>query len=181
MVTTTVIFDCPVTPWLVGGVGAAAVTAAIVFLHRDAAHLARLQRVAILATVLAAGTMLVGLALGPMLIRTWEDPEKPRCAVLLDGSRSMLLADDYSGAAADWLLRRTASGVPQATRRDVVRLLLGGGAEAWPAAVAKQFDVSAWRFATSLETMAIGDAEAPFDVDPEGYATALGDALAEVG
>lgn len=181
MVTTTVIFDCPVTPWLVGGAGAAAVTAAIAFLHCDAAHLARLRRVAILATVLVAGTMLVGLALGPTLIRTWEDPEKPRCAVLLDGSRSMLLADDYSGAEADWLLRRTGSGVTQATRRDVVRLLLEGGAEAWPAAVARQFDVSAWRFATSLEAVAIGDAEAPFDVDPEGYATALGDALAEVG
>ena len=181
MVTTTVIFDCPLTPWLVGGIGAALVAAAMVFLHRDAAHLARLGRAAILATVLVAGVMLVVLALGPTLIRTWADPQKPRCAVLVDGSRSMLLADDYSGAAADWVQRQTASGAAQITRRDLVRLLLGGEADSWLAPVAEQFDVAAWRFASSAEAMAIGDAAAPFDVDPEGYATALGDALAEVG
>jgi len=212
--STTIIFDCPVPPWTVVAGGVVALGAAILFLRRDAAHIARLPRALILAIMAVAAVMLVGLALSPTLVRSWPDPEKPRCAILVDASRSMLLADAYSGATADWLAKRIppaavlADGptppkqprlrrLDKVTREAVARALLAGGADDWLAAIESEFDVSAWRFSgpglLGVAALALrptqGDPEhgrgvgpeAPeFAVDPEGYSTALGDALEAV-
>lgn len=178
---TTVILDCPVPPWVVGVAAAVVLAAVVIFLRRDAAHLARPRRVIILSLVIVAALMLVGLVLSPTLIRTWPDPEKPRCAVLVDGSRSMLLADDYSGETAEWLAKRLPPGaIPRrATREEIARALLSAGPGTLPAGLKEHFDLSAWRFATALEGMALGEGAQPFAVNPEGYATALGEALDE--
>ena len=184
MASTTIIFDCPVPPWTVVAGGVAALGAAILFLRRDTAHLSRPWRIGILALMIVAAVMLIGLALSPTLVRSWPDPEKPRCAVLVDASRSMLLADSYSGATAEWLAKRlppsAASADGKVPREAVARLLLGAGADDWLAAIATEFDVSAWRFSTGLGGAAMGPDAPEFAVDAEGYSTALGDALEAV-
>jgi len=186
MASTTILFDCPVPPWTVAAGGVAALVAGVWFLRRDAAHIARLWRTGILALMIVAAVMLVGLALSPTLVRSWPDPEKPRCAVLLDASRSMLLADAYSGATADWLAKRippsAVSADGKVTREAIARLLLSDGPDDWLAAVGSEFDVSAWRFSGPgpLSGAAIGPDAPEFAVDAEGYSTAVGDALEAV-
>jgi len=211
--STTVSFDCPVSPWMVGAAAAIALAAVVAFTRRDAAHLARRWRTAILALVVAATLMLTGLTLSPTLVRTWPDPAKPRCALVVDASRSMLFADTYTGETADWLAKhlppRDAAGSPRGlpraangqrpasgaanplpeniaapvSRDEVARALISVGTDGWLAAVRDRFDLEAWQFSVNLSAMALdrrGDPgpETPvFAVDPEGYATALGDAL----
>jgi hypothetical protein len=204
METTTVIFDCPVPPLVAAVAAFALVAAALVFLRRDAARLSRARKAVILVLVAAAGLALGGLVLSPTLIRTWPDPQKPRCAVLVDASRSMLLADDYTGETAAWLKQHLAAGENpagqetkpagqetkpagqetkpagrQATREEIARALLAPGPTAWTTAIAREFDLGAWRFASAVEGLALGEGAAPFQVIPEGYSTALGDALEE--
>ena len=186
MASTTIIFDCPVPPWTVVAGGVVVLGAAILFLRRDAAHLSRPWRIGILALMIVAAVMLIGLALSPTLVRSWPDPEKPRCAVLVDASRSMLLADAYSGETGAWLAKRLPPAATSAdgkvTREAIARLLLAGGADDWLAAVASEFDISAWRFSGPglLGGAALGPDAPEFAVDAEGYSTALGDALEAV-
>jgi hypothetical protein len=172
---------------MVGAAAMIALAVVIVFTRRDAAHLARRWRTAILALVVAATLMLTGLALSPTLVRTWPDPAKPRCALVVDASRSMLFTDIYTGETADWLAKhlppREAAAAGKVSRDEVARALLSVGPDGWLAALRDRFDLEAWQFSANLSGMAIdrrGDPgpETPeFAVDPEGYATALGDAL----
>jgi len=178
---TTIVFDCPVPVWLVGPAALLLLATVVLFVRRDVARLKPLLRRAIMALVVGAGMMLAGLLLSPKLIRTWPDPQLPRCVLLVDGSRSMLLSDTYRGVGGDWLAERTP-GNPGAsesdpTREDVVRLLLADDPEGWRAQLARRFDLSAWRFADDLDGLPLGEGTGTYRVDPQGYVTALGDAL----
>ena len=185
----TLVFDCPLPPWLVGIVAAAVVVAVAVLVRRDASHLRRGLRYPILALVIVAALMLTGLVLGPKFIRTWPDPQKPRCAVLVDGSRSMLLTDAYSGEQESWLDERltkeeknqnpTPEEANKVVREKVAQLLLDRSGNKWLAALQKDFEVSGWRFGTKMEGLLLDADSPPFEVDPEGYSTELGEAMEE--
>jgi von Willebrand factor type A domain len=210
---STIIFDCPVPPWVVGAGAVVLLAAIIYFMRRDAAQLSTVRRRLILALLVPAALMLAGLALAPTLVRSWPDTSKPRCAVLVDGSRSMMIEDAYSGDAAAWMAKHlaasgaaaasatptsspttsgaataasgtvpaaagaTAVGGSKVKREAVVRMLLAGGAGDWLTPVAKEFDVAGWRFASAAESLAVGPGAAPYEVDAQGYSTALGEAL----
>jgi len=127
MDTTRVVFDCPIHPALVAG--AAAVLLAVVLVHvwRDGRQVESRWRKALLVGGAAlAGVMVVLLALSPRMVRTWPDPEPPRCLLLVDGSRSMLLTDVYDADVQRWLLERGASA-PFA-REGILKILLGAAA-----------------------------------------------------
>ena len=184
MDTTEIIFDCPVSPWVAGALAVMVLGVVVVFVRRDASHLGGLVRRAILALVVLATVMLAGILLSPKLIRTWPDPHKPQAAVLVDGSRSMLLADTYKGKTAEWLnaeLPGSDGGGPrQIERRELAKLLLAQGEGAWLTKLAEDFEVAGWRFAGGLAALPLDDGSA-YQVDEEGYATALGEALDAVG
>jgi len=182
---TRVIFDCPLPPWLVGLIGVAVIVAVIVFIRKDARRLARKVRVSIMTLCVVAAILVIGLVLSPKIIRIQPDPQKPRCALLVDASRSMQLEDDYSGDDAAWLLQHappsddageedTGGTLP---RDEVARRLLAYDPEGWLATVRREFHLAGRRFSTEQDDLPLG-ADAPrFEVDPEGYATALGEAL----
>jgi len=66
--------------------------------------------------------MLLGIILHPRLIHRWPDEHKPRCVLLADASRSMLLADTHTGAAVtrehvvQEILSSSPAGVPAQLR-----------------------------------------------------------------
>jgi len=168
--TTKVVFDCPLPVWLVLVAAAIILAATLVFLRRDAAHLGRLTRRTILVLVAVAGVMLTGIVLSPKLIRTWLDPQKPLCAVVVDGSRSMQIVDCRLPIAD------LKSGEKhEVSRQEAVRRLLRP--DAWLGKVRDGFEVVGWRFADKLEALSLGEGAAAFEVNPEGYASAIGDAL----
>jgi hypothetical protein len=177
---TTIIFDCPVPPWLVGVAAALLMVALVVYMRRDASQLARRLRGLILAILILADLMLVGLALCPTLVRTTPDPSKPRCAILVDGSRSMRLDDAYPPDVTEWLTKNVApaeAGGGKFNRESIAARIVSGGPEGWLAAVSKDFDIVGLRFSKTAESLALGEGAAPPAVDPEGYSTALGDVL----
>ena len=208
--------------------------AIVAFVRRDAGHLAARVRWAILVLALLGGLLLIGIVLSPKLIRTWLDPRKPLCTVLVDGSRSMLLTDTYSGPSAEWIRKRAegeaggqrgegtegsrgegrgtrekqdpraldprtsglapssspglvppASGLPPSPARlGLVRRLLGsrageGASSGWLTKLDARFDLVGWRFAGRVEALPLGKDAPPFEVDPDGHTTALGEALDE--
>lgn len=182
MSTMRVVFDCPLPPALVAAAALLVSGVALFFLRRDTAHLRPLVRRGILALAAAAAALLAGILLSPRLVRSWPDPHKPLCTVLVDGSRSMLLADPYSGRLLERLNPKGAppSGPRQVPRQEVARLLLAPGPEGWLAKVRESFDIAAWRFAGSLDALSLSADAPPFEVNPEGYTTALGEALDQV-
>ncbi len=178
MSSAKLIFDCPLPPWVAAAGAAVVLGVALFFVRRDSAHLRPLVRRTILALVAIAGVMLAGILLMPKVVRTWIDPRKPRCVVLVDGSRSMLLSDTYDKLPAE--IRNPKSEVRNGTelsRQDVVRALLDRGPEGWLAKVREGFELSGWRFAGALDALPLGQDAPDFEVSPEGYVTALGDAL----
>jgi hypothetical protein len=216
---TKVLFDCPLPPWMVGVAAAVLLGVVVAFARQDARHLRALARRAILALVVLATAMLTGLVLNPKVIRTWPDPHKPLCAVLVDGSRSMSIADcplpiadsEEGRGARDEGRGKTPGGAAPApaaspaienrkskienpdgvkiTREEAVRRLLAAGPRAWLAKLGAEFELAGWRFSAegrmealplSLEERGTDPSDkgpVPFAVDPEGYATALGEAL----
>lgn len=184
MDTTRLIFDCPLPPWLVGAFGMAVVVVAAVFVRRDAAHVNAWVRRGILTLMVAAGVMLAGILLSPKLIRTWADPHKPLCNVLVDASRSMLLADTYEGELAEWINARLPS--PDAgprrkvERRELAGLLLEPTETGWLTKLEQDFDLAGYRFAGDLAALPLSE-EGAYGVDEEGYTTALGEALDQAG
>jgi len=183
--TTRVVFDCPVPPWLAGLCALVALGVAVAFVRRDAAHLRPALRRLILGLVVVAGLMLAGILLSPKLIRRWPDPQKPLCSVAVDGSRSMLLRDTCSGR----LLERLG-GKPEAdkaglsvevSREHLARLLLVRRPGGWLSRIEDGFDLTGLRFASSTQSLDLGEGAAPFEVDKEGYATELGKALERAG
>ncbi|HUT36532.1 MAG TPA: VWA domain-containing protein [Planctomycetota bacterium] len=183
MNTTKLVFDCPLPPWAVAAAALVVLGVVVVFLRRDAGHLRPLVRRGILALVVVAALLLTGIVLSPKIIRTWPDPHKPLCTVLVDGSRSMLLADTYAGRLVERLGTKGDPAAPagprEVTRRDVARLLLDPGPQGWLATVRESFDVAGWRFAGALDALPLAADTPPFEVNPEGYVTALGEALDE--
>jgi hypothetical protein len=195
--TTKIIFDCPLPPWVVLAAAAAVLGAVAVFVRRDAGHLRASVRRVILGLVVLALLMLTGLVLSPKFIRTWLDPHKPLCTVVVDASRSMGEAESYEGPVAAWVAARKAASISapdgkardgdapatsvKVTREELVRLLLGGKAEGGSvlAKLGESFELAGWRFAETLSAQALGPDAPPFAVDPEGFATDLGDALDE--
>ncbi|HRT97645.1 MAG TPA: hypothetical protein P5532_24835, partial [Planctomycetota bacterium] len=182
MNTMRVVFDCPLPPWLVAAAAAVVAGVALFFLRRDTAHLRPLVRRTILALAAAAAVLLAGILLSPKFVRTWPDPHKPLCTVLVDGSRSMLLTDSYSGKLLERLNPKEApaAGPREVARQELVSLLLAPGPEGWLTKVRESFDIAAWRFAGSLDALSLSPDAPPFEVHPEGYTTALGEALDQV-
>lgn len=178
-----IIFDCPLPPWAVAACAAAVAVAAMVFARRDAAQASRRVRRSLLALLGLAALMLAGLLLGPTFIRRWDDPHKPQCAVLVDNSRSMLLADAYEGQDQAWLRQRlpqaAASQPAEATREQVLQALLADRPDGWLAGLRRQFDLAGWQFASTCTPLGLAGPSPAFGADPEGYATAIGPALAE--
>jgi len=206
--TTRIVFDCPVSPWVVGTGALVALVGAAIVVRRDTARLHARRRWGILILVCTAALLLAGIVLSPTLIRTWPDPQRARCVVLVDGSRSMLLNDTYGPRTADWI-RGHCPDAPKGTgradahrtnpgakaprhaeapapndpsgrrwRRDAVaRALLVDQPGTWLAQLRARFDVSGFRFARELTGLALGEGTSPFEVDPNGYATAVGEAL----
>ncbi len=154
------------------------------FVHKDVAHLGPSRRHVILAGAILATLMLIALALNPKLIRTWPDPRKPICRILVDGSRSMLFSDKYQDELGAWLAGRMPgldnANLPiEATRAEVVKTLLTAAPDGWLGALREEFELSSWRFASELQPLALDETVAAYEVDPEGYATAIGKALEE--
>ena len=178
---TNVIFDCPVSPWIVGGAGAAAALVVLVFVTRDVRRLGWGRRLIVPLLGLAAAVMLTGMALNPRVIRTWPDTRKPACGVLVDGSRSMRLDDEYAGDAAAWLAdergRPDTSPDRRVSREAVVRLLLKDGEDGWVAGLRTHFRVTGQRFASALEDLPLAAGAPGFAVIDDGYTTALGEML----
>lgn len=189
---TTIVFDSPLPPWLVGLAAAIALTVAVLIIRSEGAHIKPRVRRLLVALAAAAAVMLAGLMLGPTLIRTRPDPQKPRCSVLVDASRSMLITDTYTGDQARWLnehLKAEADkdgpDAPESTRTasrlEIVRMLLSGADNEWLKTLRKDFELSGRRFATEIQGQPLDAAAPPFEVDEEGYSTALGKALQLAG
>jgi len=182
---TSIILDCPVPPAAAAVAALLLLAGAAVFLRKDVRRLKGATRKAIVALMLVAGVMLAGVALNPKLIRTWPDPHNPRCVILVDGSRSMLLADSYAGKTAQWLKKR-GTGNPVAEgdlipRDDLVRMLLAHAPGGWLELLDEEFTVSGSRFSSALAGLPLGAEAAPFEVDEDGFQTPLGDALKLAG
>ena len=99
----------------------------------------------------------------PTIIRTWPDTTKPRCAVLVDTSRSMMLEDAYPPDVQTWMTKHLPAADLAATkvkREAVARAVLAGGPGSWMAAVSGDFDLVGWRFAGKAENMALGEGAA---------------------
>jgi len=183
MKSTTVIFDCPLAPWLAAALMLGVTAAVLVFVLRDVKGLTRVRRHAITVLVVLAAVMIGGLLMGPKLIRTWTDPLKERVMVLVDGSRSMLLGDRYAGDEARWLTERqpveSGEAEPEWKRQDVTRLVLGSLESAWQGEVKDEFELSGWQFGSEVHSLALGASAPPFEVSKDGNTTPLGDALGE--
>ena len=181
MNASTIIFDSPVPAWLVCAAALAAGAGVIVFARRDVARLGPRLRALIISLAAVGVAMLAGLMLNPKLIRTRPDPEKPRCTLLVDSSRSMLIAEPCSDALAKLLpprkqKTRLSSKDGMVSREEVVRALLGPTGGEWLTMLKGNFDVTAHRFDSKLAGLSL-DGAAPFAVNAEGYSTSLGGAL----
>jgi len=169
--------------WLIGPVVGAALVAVMVVARRDVSRLGRAARYVIMTLVVLGGLLVAGLVLGPKIIHMWPDPMKPRCAVLADSSRSMLLTDTYMGEEKAWLDEhlpaKDGEKEPRRFSRErIARQLLDSGENGWLAALKKDFDVSAWRFDADLQGLALAPDGSRFEVNKEeGYSTALGEAM----
>lgn len=180
MSTTRVILDCPLPVWLVAGLGAVIWAALLVYLRKDAAGLKAAPRRWSVGLMALAGAMLIAVLLSPTLLRTWQDPRKPACAILVDGSRSMLFSDSYSAATAAWIRQRlpATTSQPEKPQRDtILQAVLTEGKRTWLAAMGKDFDVAGWRFAAEAQPLSLEGAAQTYSVAEEGYATALGEAM----
>jgi len=176
-----VIFDCPLPAWLIGAVGAVVLAVVIFLVRADTRRLGPRRRGVILTGAALATLMLIVLALSPKLMRTWPDPNKPVCAVLVDASRSMLLKDRYAGAEAAWLAGRApaARGAQQVevARVDAIKALLSTADNGWLGDVKSRFELAGWRFAADISAMVPDEAASGYAVDEQGYSTAIGRAL----
>lgn len=180
MPETRVIFDCPVAPWIVVLLSAILLGVTVYYLRRDAAQVARRARTVILGLVILGFLLAVGLALGPTIIHKWPDTTKPRCAVLVDASRSMMLDDAYPPEVQPWLAKHlpmTDGSGGKVKRGAIEQAVLDAGPESWVSAVSGDFDLVGWRFAGKGENMVVGGGASPLEIDPQGYTTALGDVL----
>ena len=96
----------------------------------------------------------------------------------------MLLADTYKGEVAEWLDTRLPrpepTGPRDVERQALARLLLNPGEEGWLAKLREGFEVAGWRFSGDLAAMPLGG-DTAYEVDKEGYTTALGEALDRAG
>jgi len=176
-----IIFDCPLPAWLVAAAAGVVLAVAMILVRADARRLGSRRRGAILTGTALAAAMLTGLALNPKLMRTWADPTKPVCAVLVDASRSMLLKDRYAGADAAWLAGRVpaAGGARRTdlTRAEVIKALLSTAGDGWLGELKRRFEPVGWRFATEIAAMTLEEAALGYAVDEQGYSTAIGKAL----
>jgi len=170
---TSITFECPLPPWLVILTGLCALGVVAVFVFLDVAALRRSARAVIIGCALIALIMLIGILLNPKLIRKRPD------------ERSMLLEDSYSGLAAAWLENiGNPSGVTQkvkAAREKVARRMLSDAPNGIAAQLKRDFDLSLWKFAGDAKEFTVGDGSGGYSVDPDGYVSAIGEALARAG
>jgi len=156
----------------------------IVLIRKDVARLRRVLRFGIMIPAAVAAAMLGGLVLSPKLIRTWPDPRKPVCTILVDGSRSMLLTDRLDNTTAEWLSKHAVAdevlGGQRVSREEVVRPLLTDSPAGWLSALKEQFDVRGWRFGSEMSGLSLEGESSSFSVDEDGYFTDLGEALKSV-
>ena len=107
---TNIIFDLPVSPWIVGALALLVLAAVIVWTVRDLARIKLFTRIAVIFLTIAGTLLAIGLLLNPRLVREWPDPQKPMLCILADDSRSMSLTDSYKGP------RRTTSAARRSRR-----------------------------------------------------------------
>ena len=183
VIKTTVLFDCPVPPWVVLAGAGAALVAIVVFILRDSAHLRALVRLAIVGLVFLALVMLTGILLGPRIIIEKRDPQKPLCTVLVDGSQSMRRAEAYDEELTRWIesvlpARRDAAAA-NVTREELVRVLLKPDPEGWLAGLREGFDLRGLRFAKTLDALPLDREPVAYRLAEDGKVTELGTALEE--
>ena len=118
MTRTRVIFDVPMSPWVLGALCLLVLVAVIVLTRRDVARLRPFMRVVLIALTALGALMAAGLLLDPRLVHEWPDPQKPALVLLVDGSRSMLLTDAYKGAEAEWIRGQGVAPPPSAENAD---------------------------------------------------------------
>jgi hypothetical protein len=183
--------------------GLALILAAVVlaplcyFLLRDLRQLRNRAMPALLALVILAFLMLLGVMLDPRIRHIREDETwKPTCMLIVDGSRSMALPDTYSGADAEWLRKfvpeAAGSDSPSLPREAVVRALLAGPGADWLRQLSLKYNIIAKRFGGETVDLALDLSEGAaseddpdagptgFTVAPDGFTTPLGDALKSI-
>jgi len=188
MSSSGIIFDSSLPAWAVALMAVAGGACVAAFVRRDALRLAPWLRRGIVGLDLIAVILIGCLMLNPKLVRTWPDPQKPHCTLLVDSSRSMMLSDSCGDALARWLDSKAARATgpakrPTATapaarektpREAVVRAVLAGE---WLHALRQGFDVSGQRFDEKPGGLALDAGSPPFAANREGRCTALGAAL----
>jgi hypothetical protein len=179
-----IVFGCPY-PYAVAVIGVIAFVVVAIFAWRDTARLKGLGRVSILGLGLFGALMLLAMLLDPRIVRRWEDPYKPNCAILTDTSRSMLLEDTYKNNAAKWVIGKlapNASGQNELTvsREKIIQAILSNPDTGIAKPISERFQLSGWQFAKDVESLALDKDADVVAVNPEGYASAIGDALHEI-
>ena len=118
-------------PIIAGILVLALMVAMIVLARREYRRFGRWLRTLLTGLAVTGMVMLAGIVISPTILRTWTDPLKPNCAVYVDGSRSMLFKDSYSGGAAEWIRARSPHAVDadgKIARDAVTRAVLTPGA-----------------------------------------------------
>ncbi len=114
---TNIIFDLPVSPWIVGALALLVLAAVIVWTVRDLARIKLFTRIAVIVLTIAGTLLAIGLLLNPRLVREWPDPQKPMLCILADDSRSMSLTDSYKGRRGGLHPQRAGPDARRAGRR----------------------------------------------------------------
>ncbi|MGO8703551.1 MAG: hypothetical protein ACLQVA_07015 [Candidatus Brocadiia bacterium] len=178
---TNIIFDLPVSPWIVGALALLVLAAVIVWTVRDLARIKLFTRIAVIVLTIAGTLLAIGLLLNPRLVREWPDPQKPMLYILADDSRSMSLTDSYKGPEADYIrsaqVQTPGAQGGEVARVDLERSLLNLAPGTWLADVSRAFDVQLWGFAGGAKKLPLEGASTAFRVDEEGQETAIGNVL----
>ena len=182
MSETRLLFDCPWPVWAVLAGSAVLLLFVLFVLGRSLTGVRPAARRGIILFKVLAIILLTGIVLNPKLVRRWPDPQKPVCAVLVDGSRSMQLTDALNSDAAVWAaLRLQPDATPERLgREEMVSALLYGMPVPLIRALDEDFNCRTYRFSEEIEPLPDGADTDTYRADPDGHATAIGRALHEM-
>jgi hypothetical protein len=152
----------PVASWPVV-ITIAAVLVGLLWLRPRHVRLAAYQWAALAGLRLVVVLLTLVAMLRPMLVYTKVEPQRASLVLLIDGSRSMQVADSL-GDKPRW---------------DAMKLLLETSS-ADIAKLSKTWEVSAYQFAAESRKLDIRDGKLPLAASPDGEQSALGSAINEV-